>query len=165
MDAVVQWATMLSPIIAVLIAWWTVRSSAKDTAKKIAVLEETTREQISALEKSTSEQIAALEENTTKQVESIKELTKIQIELSILQGNTELKKIAARHKSLNQKVYDETKNDMMFNHYGGSYDSLRQKENRRRDLMDDNDMALNELKETHELLAQLNNLKKRIGDE
>lgn len=152
MDIIVQWATILSPIIAVLIAWWTVRSSAKDTAKKISTLEESTREQI-----------AALEENTTKQVESVKELTKIQIELSILQTNAELKKIAARHKSLTQKVYDETKNDMMFNQLGGPYDSLRQKENRRRDLMDDNDMALNELKETHELLAQLNNLKKRIG--
>lgn len=163
MDIIVQWATILSPIIAVLIAWWTVRSSAKDTAKKISSLEESTREQISALRKTTEEQIAALEENTTKQVESVKDLTQIQIELSILQANAELKKIAARHKSLTQKVYDETKNDMMFNQLGGPYDSFRQKENRRRDLMDENDMALNELKETNELLAQLNNLKKRIG--
>ena len=54
MDVIVQWATILSPIIAVLIAWWMSRSSAKDTAK----------------------QIAALEENTTKQIESIKELSK-----------------------------------------------------------------------------------------
>ena len=154
MDVVVQWATILSPIIAVLIAWWTVRSSAKDTAQKI-----------SALEKSTSEQIRALEGSTTKQVESVKELTRIQIDLSILHGNTELKKIAARHKNLTQKVYDESRDDMAFNQTGIHFDSLRQKENRRRDLEDNNDLALNELKETHELLAQLNNLKKRIGGE
>ena len=141
MEIIVLWVTILSPIIAVVIAVWTSRSSAKDTAKKIA----------------------ALEESTTKQVESMKELAQIQIELSILQGNAELKKIAARHRSLTQKVADETKNDMMFNQIGGPYDSLRQKENRRRDLMDDNDMALKELQETNELLAQLNNLKKRIG--
>lgn len=141
MDIIVQWATILSPIIAVLIACWTVWSSSKDTAKKMA----------------------ALEESTTKQVESIKELAQIQIELSVLQGNAELKKIAARHKNLTQKVYDETRYDMIFNQTGIHFDSLRQKENRRRDLMDDNDMALKELQETHELLAQLNNLKKRIG--
>ena len=143
MEIIVLWVTILSPIIAVVIAVWTSRSSAKDTAKKIA----------------------ALEESTTKQVESMKELAQIQIELSILQGNAELKKIAARHKSLTKKVSDETWNDMMFNQTGVHFDSLRQKENRKRDLMDDNDMALNELKETHELLAQLNNLKKRIGGE
>ena len=139
-------------IITIVIAVRASRSGSKDTDRKFVALEKSAQEQLSALEKSTKEQ-----------VESIKELTKIQIELSILQGNTELKKIAARHKSLNQKVYDETKNDIMFNQLGGPYDSLRQKENRRRDLMDDNDMSLNELKETHELLAQLNNLKKRIG--
>ncbi len=141
MDIIVQWATILSPIIAVLIACWTVWSSSKDTAKKMT----------------------ALEESTTKQVESIKELAQIQIELSVLQGNAELKKIAARHKSLTKKVSDETWNDMMFNQTGVHFDSLSQKENCKRDLMDDNDLALNELKETHELLAQLNNLKKRIG--
>lgn len=32
---IVQWATILSPIIAVLLAWWTSRSGARDTAKLI----------------------------------------------------------------------------------------------------------------------------------
>lgn len=70
MDAIVQWATILSPIIAVLIAWWMSRSSAKDTAK----------------------QIAALEESTTKQVESIKALSKQQIDASIKQVELEIEK-------------------------------------------------------------------------
>ena len=134
---------IIALVVPIGVAIWTVRSSAQDTARKIA----------------------ALEESTTQQIESIKELTKIQIEISILQSNTELKKIAARHKSLNQKVYDESKSDPLFYQCGAPFDSLRQKENRRRDLMDDTDMALNELKETHELTAQLNNLKKRIGGE
>ena len=55
MDSIVNWATILSPIIALLIAWWMSRSSAKETAK----------------------QIAALEKSTKKQVESIKELAAI----------------------------------------------------------------------------------------
>ena len=35
MDTIVQWATILSPIIAVLLAWWTSKSSAKNTAKLV----------------------------------------------------------------------------------------------------------------------------------
>ena len=38
MDTIVQWATILSPIIAVLLAWWASRSSAKDTAKQISCI-------------------------------------------------------------------------------------------------------------------------------
>lgn len=135
--------TVIGWIITIAIAVCTVKSNAKDTDKKLA----------------------ALEESTTKQIESVKELTKIQIELSILQGNAELRKIAARHKNLTQKVNDELKDDFFVNQHEAILDSLRQKENRRRDLIDENDMALNELKETHELLAQLNALKKRIGGE
>lgn len=48
MGIIVQWATILSPIIAVLIAWWTVRSSAKDTAKQIKSIKELSRLQIEA---------------------------------------------------------------------------------------------------------------------
>ena len=69
-DSIVQWATILSPIIAVLIAWWMSRSSAKDTAK----------------------QIAALEESTTKQIESIKELARLQMDASIKQVELEIEK-------------------------------------------------------------------------
>lgn len=63
MNIIVQWVTILSPIIAVGLAWWTSRSSAKDTAK----------------------QLAALEESTQKQVESMKKLAKTQIELTKIQ--------------------------------------------------------------------------------
>ena len=70
MNVIVQWATILSPIVAVFIAWWMSKSSAKDTAK----------------------QIAALEESTTKQVESIKELARLQMDASIKQVELEIEK-------------------------------------------------------------------------
>ena len=70
MDTIVLIASILSPIIAVLIAIWTSRSSAKDTAK----------------------QIAALEESTTKQVESIKDLSKQQIDATIKHVDLEIEK-------------------------------------------------------------------------
>lgn len=40
MDTIVQWATILSPIIAVLLAWWTSKSSAKENRKQIAALKD-----------------------------------------------------------------------------------------------------------------------------
>lgn len=46
MDIVVQWATILSPIIAVVIACWTIKSSAKDVAKQIASIKEVAKIQI-----------------------------------------------------------------------------------------------------------------------
>lgn len=66
-NTIVQWATILSPIIAVVIAWWTSRKSAKDTEKKIA----------------------AIEESTTKQIESVKELSRLTIEAAVKQVELE----------------------------------------------------------------------------
>lgn len=66
MDAII--ISIVGWIITILIAVYAARSGSKDTAKKLA----------------------ALEESTTKQVESIKELAKIQIELNKIQLNAEL---------------------------------------------------------------------------
>jgi len=163
MSCIVQLATILSPIIAVLLAWWTVRSSAKDTAKKIAALEDSTAQQIAALNESTSKQIAALEENTKKQVESVKELTRIQIKTAILQANTDMKKLTAQHKQLTQRVYEESQQSVFGNQYGEPFNTMRQEKNRQRDMMDEQDLALNQLKELHSLTAQLNELYKEVG--
>ena len=38
MKTIVDWATILSPIIAVLIAWWVSRKSSKDTAKQVRAI-------------------------------------------------------------------------------------------------------------------------------
>lgn len=66
MDAII--INLVGWIITILIAVYAARSGSKDTAKKLA----------------------ALEESTTKQVESIKKLAKIQIELNKIQLNAEL---------------------------------------------------------------------------
>ena len=60
----------ITSIITIVIAVISIRSSAKDTAK----------------------QIAALEESTTKQVESIKELARLQMDASIKQVELEIEK-------------------------------------------------------------------------
>ena len=63
-------AVIIALMVPIGVAIWTVRSSAKDTAK----------------------QIAALEESTTKQVESIKELSRLQMDASIKQVELEIEK-------------------------------------------------------------------------
>ena len=63
-------AVIIALIVPIGVAIWTVRSSAKDTAK----------------------QIAALEESTTKQIESIKELSRLQMDASIKQVELEIEK-------------------------------------------------------------------------
>lgn len=49
MNTIVQWATIASPIIAVLIAFWMSRRSAKDTAKQIESIKNLAKLQIEAL--------------------------------------------------------------------------------------------------------------------
>ena len=51
MSNIVQWATILSPVIAVFIAVWTIRKSAKDTDKKIKALDKSTQEQVNNIKK------------------------------------------------------------------------------------------------------------------
>ena len=63
-------AIIIALIVPIGVAIWTVRNSAKDTAK----------------------QIAALEESTTKQIESIKELARLQMDASIKQVELEIEK-------------------------------------------------------------------------
>lgn len=46
MKIIVQWATILSPIIAVFLAWWTSRSGARDAAKMMKSVKELTKVQI-----------------------------------------------------------------------------------------------------------------------
>ena len=86
-------ASIASPLVAVFIAWWTSISSAKDTAK----------------------QIAALEESTTKQIESIKELARLQMDASIKQVELEIEKnvLLAKQAQQEWKGIEEINNSGM----------------------------------------------------
>ena len=75
-------------IITIIIAVYTVRSSAKDTAK----------------------QVAALEESTKKQVESIKELARIQVELTAMQIQKELGEARTHYLHASEKNMDAMDN-------------------------------------------------------
>ena len=77
-------AVIIALIVPIGVAIWTVRSSAKDTAK----------------------QIAALEESTSKQIESIKELSRMQIEITSIQLQKELTEARTGYLQASEKNMD-----------------------------------------------------------
>lgn len=165
MDSVVQWATILSPIIAVVMARWTIRSSAKDTAKKLAALEESTHEQVAALDKSTKDQIAALELSTKKQLESIKKFAKIQIETSQIQINKELWEARKRYLQALKEQGDALEYDRLFNLYGSASDSLRQREEKNRKMSNERDFYQEYAEVLEHCFSRIKELSKELGDE
>lgn len=75
METIVQWATILSPVIAVVLAWWTSRSSAK-----------------------------SLHESTKKEIQGLKELAAIQIETTILEMEYEFFKAETMMKDYHDEI-------------------------------------------------------------
>jgi len=137
MNTIVQWATLLSPIIAVLIAIWASRSSAKDTAKKLV----------------------AIEESTKIQVESVKELTKIQIEITRLQLKKELWEANLRYNQTNQRVADE--NNRHFSNYIPEMEAYHQREDKKKDMTDNCDFWKEQIAVLKELISKVTELSKK----
>jgi len=73
MDIIVQWSTILSPIIAVFLAWWTSRSGAREVRKLVASMKEMKKIQIGLLQIQIEKDIA---EATAKYVQTDKKLKK-----------------------------------------------------------------------------------------
>ena len=153
MDCVVQWATILSPIIAVVIAIWTSRSSAKDTAKKIAAIEE-----------STKNQIAALEQSTQKQLKSVKKLARIHTETSQIQIEKELWEARKRYLLAIKEEGDAMEYDHFFNQIGGVSDSLRQREEKNRKLTNEKDFYKEYAKMLEQYHSRINKLSKELEE-
>lgn len=66
METVVQWATILSPIIAVLIAWLMIHKSSKDTAKQVESIKTLAKFQIEASIKQVELEITKMQILTTQ---------------------------------------------------------------------------------------------------
>ncbi len=87
MDTIVQWATILSPIIAVGIAIWTSKRSAKDTERKLE----------------------QMRESTQREVEQIRHLANLQIEALIMELDKDIAKNSAITSQANEELSEMRK--------------------------------------------------------
>ena len=140
MDTFVQLATILSPIIAVLIAWWTVRNSSRDTAKKIA----------------------AIEESTKKQIERLRELSRLQLQITTIQLNKELWDANKNYQINNEQVEDLDGRyaSMYVNAYG--HDALERKKEKNKEFVMKRDFYSEQQRVLKSFLSQLDNIKNQL---
>lgn len=128
-------------IITICVAFYTVKSSSKETDKKIT----------------------ALEDSTTKQVESIKRLAKILIETSQIQINKEIWEARMRSLMASQKKGDMEEYDHTFNHFGDAANFFRRKHEQESDLSYEQEYQAKYAKVLEQYQARLTELSKEIG--
>ena len=135
-------AIIIALIVPIGIAIWTVRSSAKDTAK----------------------QIAALEESTTKQIESIKELARIQIEITSIQLQKELTETRQSYLQASEKNMDAINNrfSMMGIPHNEVIARMQDKQEQQRNLSLEQDFYSKKIKWTDNYLERVEELKKEL---
>ena len=135
-------AIIIALIVPIGVAIWTVRSSAKDTAK----------------------QIAALEESTTKQIESIKELARIQIEITSIQLQKELTETRQSYLQASEKNMDAI-NDR-FSMMGISHNEviarMQDKQEKQRNLSLERDFYSKKIHWTDSYLKRVEDLKMKL---
>ena len=135
-------AVIIALIVPIGVAIWTVRSSAKDTAK----------------------QIAALEESTNKQVESIKELARLQIEISTLQMGKELSDARSQYIQISKKTMNvlDTRDNMLgipINEFTSMMYEKREKTN---DLTIDQEHCTKRINMLNSYMERMNAIKEKL---
>ncbi len=135
-------AIIIALIVPIGIAIWTVRSSAKDTAK----------------------QIAALEESTTKQIESIKELARIQIEITSIQLQKELAEARTGYLQASEKSMNaiDDRFSMMGIPYNEVVARMQDKQEKQKNLSLEQDFYSKKIKWTDNYLERVEELKKEL---
>ena len=137
---------LIAFLVPIGVAVWTVRSSAKDTAKKIA----------------------ALEESTTKQVESIKKLAKIQIKTNQTQIGIELEDTMTKEKQVLMKRWDHVNREYGLNgipvEVGVAGDFYRNREEKDKNFEYESEFYEKRRKSLMRFQEQLNELSKELEE-
>ena len=127
-------------IITIGVAIYTVKSSAKETDKKIA----------------------ALEESTTKQVESIKQIAILQIKTTQIKISKELWEARMRNKLSQKKMNDMQDYNRHFNHIGDGPNFFREQHEKGIELSLEQEFQEKYAKVLEEYQAKLNKLSKEL---
>lgn len=138
-------AIIVALIVPIAVAIWTVKSSAKDTAK----------------------QIAALEESTTKQIESIKELARIQIEITSIQLRKELTEARTSYLQVSEKSMDaiDDRFSMMGIPHNDVIARMKDKQEKQKNLSLEQDFYSKKIHWTDSYLKRVEELKMKLDKE
>ena len=144
METIVQWSSILSPIIAVIIAIWASRSSAKASAR----------------------QIAAVEEGNAKEIESIKRFAKTQIEVSLMQIEKELGEAKTRAQQTARKMSERQRQEEAAYQLGGSFPKeMWSGQNEQKSLADNHSYHTQQIVKLNQLQSQLLEMRKQFEEE
>lgn len=147
METIVQWSSILSTIIAVIalvIAIWASRSSAKASAR----------------------QIAAVEEGNAKEIESIKRFAKTQIEVSLMQIEKELGEANARAQQTARKISERQRQEEAAYQLGGSFpQAMWSSQNEQKSLADSHSYHTQQIVKLNQLQSQLLEMRKQFEEE
>lgn len=135
-------AIIIALIVPIGVAVWTVRSSAKDTAK----------------------QIAALEESTSKQIESIKELARLQIEISTLQMSKELSDARSQYIQITKKSMNvlDTRDNMLGVPMNDFTSMVYEKREKTNELSIDQEHCIKRINMLNSYMERMNNIKENL---
>lgn len=142
METIEQWATILSPIIAVAIAWWMSKSSSKDTAKKID----------------------AIEQNANKQIRQLKELSRLQLQITTIQLNKELWDAVKNYQINDEQVEELDGRNASFYVMAYGNEAFERKKERNKDFILKRNFYSEQQKVIKKLLSQLENIKKQLEE-
>lgn len=147
METIVQWSSILSTIIAVIalvIAIWASRSSAKASAR----------------------QIAAVEEGNAKEIESIKRFAKTQIEVSLMQIEKELGEAKTRAQQTARKMSEMQRQEEAAYQLGASFPKeMWSSQNEQKSLADNHSYHTQQIVKLNQLQSQLLEMRKNLGEE
>lgn len=141
-DIIVQWATILSPVIAVGIAAWTSMKSSKDTQRQI--------ESIKALSRQTAE-------DALKQINSLKEISSVQLDSMIITIGNELQSVSLRLDQVRTRSSSHNRTPPIMQHTD-MYSHFQ----KQIDLKDEEEFLIQQQKRLTAIYDQLVDTKKRM---
>lgn len=160
MKGIVEWATILSPVIAVLIAILASRKNGKDVQRQIESIKALS-EQTSANANKEVESITALANQTSKdalaQIKSIKNLSLVQIDAMILSIQNELQEVDLRLEQIRSK--SERYHDFS---PGLQYGDVMNRFEKRNDLEDEEKFLIKQHDRLRTTCKQLENYRKKM---
>lgn len=92
----------------------------------------------------------------------MKEMMQMQLQLTMIQLEKEFNDANARYSVVSNRESDTINRDRNFHYIGGFEDSLRERENEKRNLSDEREYQLKRLDAIHKMIKRLADIQKQV---